>query len=258
MRRSRKTKIVATLGPASSTFEQIRTLSLAGADVFRINMSHTPHQKLAVLVETVRAVESDIGRPIAILVDLQGPKLRLGKLTGGEMRLQPGAPVTFSRSETSNDANTVPIPHSEIFAALKPGSNLLIDDGKVRLKVEDVNRDRIAATVIQGGLIKDHKGVNLPDTLLPIPALTPKDRADLDYALSLSVDWLGLSFVQRPDDVAELRKVASGRAGVLSKIEKPAALQTLDDILMLSDAVMVARGDLGVELPLEAVPRSEE
>jgi len=148
MRRSRKTKIVATLGPASNTFEQIRTLSLSGADVFRINMSHTPHQTLAVLVETVRAVETDIGRPVAILVDLQGPKLRLGKLTGGEMRLQPGAPVTFSRSETSNDPHTVPIPHSEIFAALKPGSNLLIDDGKVRLKVEDVNRDRIAASVI--------------------------------------------------------------------------------------------------------------
>ena len=253
MRRSRMIKIVATLGPASNTHDHLRALSLAGADVFRINMSHTSHPNLKTLVETVRAVEAELGRPISILVDLQGPKLRLGKL-GAERKLQTGSRVTFVRSETASDAQSVPIPHPEIFAALKPGSNLLIDDGKVRLVAHEVEKDRMTADVVQGGTIKDHKGVNLPDTLLPIPALTPKDRADLDYALSLPIDWLGLSFVQRPDDVAELRKMTAGRAGVLSKIEKPAALQSLDEILTFSDAVMVARGDLGVELPLEAVP----
>jgi pyruvate kinase len=245
-------KIVATLGPASRTPEQLRTLFLAGVDVFRINMSHTTHANLKTLVETVRRVEAEVGRPISILVDLQGPKLRLGKL-GGERTLQTGSRVTFVRGETAG-GDAIPIPHPEIFATLRTGSHLLIDDGKVRLLAREVAADRMAADVMQGGAVKDHKGVNLPDTLLPIPALTPKDRADLDYALSLSVDWLGLSFVQRPDDVAELRKMTAGRAGVLSKIEKPAALQSLDEILVLSDAVMVARGDLGVELPLEAVP----
>jgi pyruvate kinase len=254
MRRTRKTKIVATLGPASHTHEHLKTLFLAGVDVFRINMSHTDHARLTTLVNTVRAVEAEVGRPISILVDLQGPKLRLGKIAGGEKLLETGSHVTLVRGEMVAGADELPIPHAEIFAALKAGSNLLIDDGKVRLVAERVTEDRIEANVLQGGPVKNHKGVNLPDTLLPIPALTPKDRADLDFALSLPIDWLGLSFVQRPDDVAELRKAAAGRAGVLSKIEKPAALQTLDDIIMLSDAVMVARGDLGVELPLEAVP----
>ncbi|MSP95077.1 MAG: pyruvate kinase [Alphaproteobacteria bacterium] len=254
MRRSRKTKIVATLGPASNTHEQLRALFVAGADVFRINMSHTSHPNLAMLVKTVRAVEDEVGRPISLLVDLQGPKLRLGKLEGGEKFLETGSHITLVRGEMVAAAGELPIPHPEIFAALKAGGNLLIDDGKVRLLAERVSEDRIEAHVVQGGLVKNHKGVNLPDTMLPIPALTPKDRADLDYALSLPIDWLGLSFVQRADDVAELRKACAGRAGVLSKIEKPAALAALDEIMMLSDAVMVARGDLGVELPLEEVP----
>jgi len=254
MRRSRKTKIVATLGPASHTQEQIRTLFIAGVDVFRINMSHTSHANLTTLVKTVRAVEADVGRPIAILVDLQGPKLRLGKIDGGERRLETGEKVILVRAETTSHPTELPIPHPEIFAALKSGANLLIDDGKVRLVADSVSETRIDATVLQGGMVKNHKGVNLPDTLLPIPAMTPKDRSDLDYALSLDIDWLALSFVQRPDDVAELRKAAAGRAGVMTKIEKPAAFHALDEIVMLSDSVMVARGDLGVELPLEMVP----
>ncbi len=254
MRRSRKTKIVATLGPSSRTREQIRTLFIAGADVFQINMSHTDHVTLAGLVDTVRAVESEMSRPIAILVDLQGPKLRLGKVPGGERRIESGTKITLIRAESADDPALLPIPHPEIFAALRPGANLLIDDGKVRLAVDQVSDARIEATVIQGGVVKNNKGVNLPDTLLPIPAMTPKDRSDLDYALSLDIDWLALSFVQRPDDVAELRKAAAGRAGVMTKIEKPAAFNALHEILELSDAVMVARGDLGVELPLEAVP----
>jgi pyruvate kinase len=254
MRRSRKTKIVATLGPASHTQAHIRTLFLAGVDVFRINMSHTNHASLTSLVHTVRAVEADVGRPIAILVDLQGPKLRLGKLEGGEKWLESGKPVTFVRADVAPDTEQLPMPHPEIFAALKPGASLLIDDGKVRLVANQVTESRIEATVLQGGLVKNHKGVNLPDTLLPIPAMTPKDRSDLDYALSLDIDWLALSFVQRPDDVAELRKAAAGRAGVMTKLEKPAAIHALDEIINLSDSVMVARGDLGVELPLETVP----
>ena len=254
MRRSRKTKIVATLGPSSHTLEHIRTLFIAGVDVFRINMSHTNHPNLTTLVNTVRAVEADVGRPIAVLVDLQGPKLRLGKIEGGEKHLESGKSVTLIRAETAPHGEQLPIPHAEIFAALKPGANLLIDDGKVRLVAERVTDSRIDAMVLQGGIVKNHKGVNLPDTLLPIPALTPKDRSDLDYALSLNIDWLALSFVQRPDDVAELRKAAAGRAGVMTKLEKPAAFHALDEIMMLSDSVMVARGDLGVELPLEAVP----
>jgi pyruvate kinase len=254
MRRSRKTKIVATLGPASHTQEHIRALFTAGADVFRINMSHTNHANLTTLVDTVRRVEAEAGRPISILVDLQGPKLRLGKIDGGEKRLESGKTVTLVRAETAPDPAHLPMPHPEIFAALKAGSSLLIDDGKVRLLAESVTDSRIEATVLHGGLVKNHKGVNLPDTLLPIPAMTPKDRSDLDYALSLNIDWLALSFVQRPDDVAELRKASAGRAGVMSKLEKPAAFYALDEIISLSDSVMVARGDLGVELPLEAVP----
>ena len=254
MRRSRKTKIVATLGPASHTQEHIRSLFMAGVDVFRINMSHTSHANLTTLVHTVRGVEDDVGRPISILVDLQGPKLRLGKIDGGEKHLESGSTVTLERAETAADPAHLPMPHPEIFAALKPGSVLLIDDGKVRLVAESVTESRIHATVVHGGLVKNHKGVNLPETLLPIPAMTPKDRSDLDYALSLNIDWLALSFVQRPDDVAELRKAAGGRAGVMTKLEKPAAFYALDEIISLSDSVMVARGDLGVELPLEAVP----
>ena len=254
MRRSRNTKIIATLGPASRTRDQIRTLFIAGADVFRINMSHTDHAVLKTLVETIRAVEAEVSRPIGILVDLQGPKLRLGKIPGGERRLEGGSRVTLVRAESTDDPALLPIPHAEIFAALKPAANLLIDDGKVRLHAEQVTGSRIDAVVVQGGVVTNNKGINLPDTLLPIPAMTPKDRNDLDYALSLDIDWLALSFVQRPDDVAELRKAAAGRAGVMTKVEKPAAFYALDEILELSDAVMVARGDLGVELPLEAVP----
>jgi pyruvate kinase len=254
MRRSRKTKILATLGPASDTEEAIGALFQAGVDVFRINMSHTPHEGLAELVARVRRVEAGSGRPIGILVDLQGPKLRLGKLSGGEMVLESGSEVTLVLAERADGDRVLPIPHPEIFGALKAEASVLIDDGKVRLKAVEVGREKIRALVIRGGTVKDNKGVNLPDTLLPIPALTPKDRSDLDYALSCNIDWIALSFVQRPSDVAELRKAVSGRAGILAKIEKPSALGTLSGILEMADAVMVARGDLGVELPLQDVP----
>ncbi len=254
MRRSRKTKIVATLGPSSKGGEQLSALFRAGVNVFRINMSHTDHDELAQLVRTVRSVEAEAGRPIAILVDLQGPKLRVGKIADGELRLENDAEVILVRGETANEVGALPVPHAEIFNALTGGANVLVDDGKVRLRADEISKDRIRATVLHGGVVKNNKGMNLPDTILPIPALTAKDRSDLDYALSLDIDWIALSFVQRPADVAELRKAVSGRAGILSKIEKPAAFSALGEILELSDAVMVARGDLGVELPLEQVP----
>ncbi|HVP85768.1 MAG TPA: pyruvate kinase [Rhizomicrobium sp.] len=258
MRRRRKTKILATLGPSSSTPDKIRALFEAGADVFRINMSHTSHTALAEIHGAVRALEQDVGRPIGILVDLQGPKIRLGALPGGQLELAAGARVKLVRKMETSEPGTLPIPHPEVFAAAKPDEMLLIDDGRLRLRIVSVAEDNAEAVVELGGVFKDRKGVNLPHTMLPIPAMTPKDRTDLDAALNLGVDWIALSFVQRPEDVAELRKAVQGRAGVLTKIEKPMALQRLDEILEFSDALMVARGDLGVELPLEMVPGKQK
>jgi len=254
MRRSRKTKIVATLGPASSTPAQLKALFEAGADVFRINMSHTARQLLTELHGRVRALERDEERPIGILADLQGPKIRLGELASGEMELPEGSHAKLILDRTASEKTLIPVPHPEVFASLRPGDRLLIDDGRISMRIDSVGRDAASAEVLTGGIVRNHKGVNLPDTILPIPALTEKDRRDVDAALNLGVDWVALSFVQRPDDVAELRKLVSGRAAVLAKIEKPKALDWLTEILDLTDALMVARGDLGVELPLESVP----
>jgi len=254
MRRRRKTKILATLGPGTSTQARIRALFDAGADVFRVNMSHTSHTALAEFHSAVRALELEVSRPIGILVDLQGPKIRLGALPGGARMLKEGERVRLVRKSASTEASEIPIPHAEVFTAIKMRHSLLIDDGRVRLRLLSVGESSAEAVVVVGGEIKDRKGVNLPDTILPITAMTPKDRSDLDAALNLGVDWVALSFVQRPEDVAELKKVVSGRAAVLVKIEKPKAFDRLAGILEMADALMVARGDLGVELPLEAVP----
>jgi pyruvate kinase len=254
MRRRRKTKILATLGPASNTPQMMRALFDAGVDVFRINMSHTSHEMLAKMHGQLRALSEEVGRPIGILCDLQGPKIRLGKLTGGPRLLKEGERIKLVLGETSDKPEEVPIPHPEIFQAIKQKHALLIDDGKVRLRLLR-KADTFAEAIVEvGGEIKDRKGVNMPDTLLPLSAMTPKDRSDLDAALELGVDWIALSFVQRPEDVAELKKIVAGRAGVLAKIEKPKALASLHGILELADALMVARGDLGVEMPLEQVP----
>jgi len=254
MRRRRKTKILATLGPASNTRERMRDLFQAGADVFRINMSHTSHDLLKQMVGDLRALSEEVGRPIGILCDLQGPKIRLGKLPGGPRMLKEGERIKLVLGETATNPEEVPIPHPEIFQAIKQKHALLIDDGKVRLRLLK-KADTFAEAIVEvAGEIKDRKGVNMPDTLLPMSAMTPKDRADLDAALELGVDWIALSFVQRPEDVAELKKIVQGRAGVLAKIEKPKALTSLHGILELADALMVARGDLGVEMPLERVP----
>jgi len=258
MRRRRKTKILATLGPASSSPEKIRALFEAGVDVFRINMSHTSHTMLAQMRADVRALEEQMGRPVGVLIDLQGPKIRLGTIPGGSRMLKEGDRVRLVRKVESDNDIDIPIPHAEVFAAMKQKHSLLIDDGRVRLRLFGVKDDTAEAFVEVGGEIKDRKGVNLPDTLLPVPAMTQKDRSDLDAALNLGVDWVALSFVQRPEDVAELKKIVAGRAGVLAKIEKPKALDSLPEILELADALMVARGDLGVELPLEAVPGKQK
>jgi len=254
MRRRRKTKILATLGPASNTPEMMRTLFDAGVDIFRINMSHTNHDMLKNMHGAIRKLSGEMGRHIGILCDLQGPKIRLGTIPGGKRMLAQDEKVRLVLGETAKNADEIPIPHPEIFQAIKQKHALLIDDGKVRLRLLRRGDDFAEASVEVPGEIKDRKGVNMPDTLLPMSAMTPKDRADLDAALALGVDWIALSFVQRPEDVIELKDIVQGRAGYLAKIEKPKAIESLEGILKESDALMVARGDLGVEMPLEAVP----
>lgn len=254
MRRSRKVKILATLGPASSSEEMIGKLFAAGADVFRINMSHTDHALMRTLIGRIRAVEDQVGRPIGILADLQGPKLRVGKFANGKVALTIGQTFTLDDDAAPGDAVRVQLPHPEILQSVKPGHRLLIDDGRLELKAVACDGRRIETVVVVGNKISDKKGVSLPDTELPVGALTEKDRADLDAAIEAGVDWIALSFIQRPEDLAEARKLARGRAHLMSKIEKPQAVTRLAEIIELSDALMVARGDLGVEMPLEAVP----
>ena len=258
MRRNRSVKIVATLGPASSEPEQIERLFIAGADVFRINMSHTPQRSLEALHGAIRLIEAQQGRPIGILADLQGPKLRIGTFAAKEAQIAAGQQFIFDTDPAPGDAHRVYLPHPEIFAAAQVGDSLLLNDGRLRVEAIEVSPQRIVTQVIFGGMLSDRKGLNLPDTVVPIPALTEKDRSDLDFAANLGVDWIALSFVQRPEDVAEARKLIRGRAGVMAKIEKPSALQSLGEILELSEAIMVARGDLGVELPLETVPARQK
>lgn len=252
--RSRKVKILATLGPASSDPKMIRNLMLAGADAFRINMSHGDQKQKAKLVEAIRALEKEFHRPTTILFDLQGPKLRVGQFEGGKAMLEKGQRFIFDSDEKLGDSNRALLPHPELFQAVRPGTSILVDDGKIRLKVIEVDGDKIVTEVKVGGAISNNKGVNVPDVVVPIPALTEKDRDDLAFALEQRTDWVALSFVQRPEDVAEARSLIGERASLLAKIEKPAAIDRLNDIVALSDAVMVARGDLGVELPPEQVP----
>ncbi len=256
--RGRRVKVLATLGPASATEAMISQLHAAGADAFRVNMSHGSHESQGKLIEAVRAVEKANGRPIAILADLQGPKLRVGRVAGGSAELAKGQAFRFDRHTAPGDAARVCLPHKEIFAALRPGARLLVDDGKIVLRATAVSEDAIDCVVEVPGTIKDNKGVNVPDVVVPLPALTPKDRADLTFALDCGVDWIALSFVQRPEDVAEARRLIGGRAALLAKIEKPAALERLEEILEIADAVMVARGDLGVELPPQNVPPAQK
>lgn len=255
MKRNRKVKILATLGPASSDEAMIEKLHLAGADLFRINMSHASHDVMRTLISRIRAVEARVGRPIGILADLQGPKLRVGKFADTKVTLTPGQTFTLDNDETPGDVNRVYLPHPEILQSVQPGHRLLIDDGKLMLRAEKCDGTSIVTTVISGTSISDRKGISLPDTLLAVGVLTDKDRVDLDAVLATNeVDWVALSFVQRPEDLIEVRNISGGKVGLMSKIEKPQAIERIDEIIELSDALMVARGDLGVEMPLEAVP----
>lgn len=254
MRRLRNAKIVATLGPASSTPEMIRALFEAGADVFRLNFSHGVHTDHKARYNEIRALEAETGRPVSILADMQGPKLRVGTFEDGPVLLESGQAFELALKQRPGDASGVQLPHPEIFDILEAGNDLLIADGTIRLKVDRVAGGVAACSVVAGGEISDRKGVNVPDAVLAIAALTEKDRADMQYALDLGVDWIALSFVQRPEDVAEARKLIAGRAALMAKIEKPSAVDTLDDIIEICDGIMVARGDLGVEMPVEEVP----
>ena len=254
MRRHRNVKIVATLGPASSSYEMIKALHDAGADVFRLNMSHGTHDEIAERHRLIRQIEAELSSPIAILADLQGPKLRVGSFAKGEEELENGASFRMDLDTAEGDKTRVCLPHPEIFAALRPDATLLVNDGKIRLRVKSCGADFAECKVINGGTISNRKGVNVPDVILPVAALSEKDRADLEFACELGIDWLALSFVQRPEDLVEARELAKGRAAILSKIEKPSAVERFDDILNASDGIMVARGDLGVELPVQNVP----
>ncbi len=254
MRRLRRCKILATLGPASADKQTIAALHDAGADVFRINMSHADHQGMRERIAMIREIEKESGRPIGILIDLQGPKLRIGAFAKGPVTLARGDEFTLDSDPAPGDATRVQLPHKEILGALRPGHVVLIDDGKVKLHIVEATPDKARAIVDVAGKISDRKGVSLPNTEIPVSAMTEKDRSDLEAGLNAGVDWVAVSFVQRPDDVAEVKKIARGRALVLAKIEKPQAISRLEEIIEISDALMVARGDLGVEMPLEKVP----
>ncbi len=254
MRRNRKAKIIATLGPSSSDEDTIRALFLAGADVFRLNFSHGSHEDHRERVFLIRKLERELDRPIGILFDLQGPKLRIGKMAGGKVAIETGATFRLDLDKEDGSAMRAPLPHPEIFAALEPGMCVLLDDGKLRLEVQDCGPDFAETVVVTGGPLSDRKGVNVPEAILPISSLTDKDRDDLSFGLDLGADWIGLSFVQRPEDVHEARALIDDHAAIMTKIEKPSALDSLAELVRLSDGIMVARGDLGVEMPPEEVP----
>ncbi len=253
-RRRRNVKIVATVGPASSDREILRKLFTAGVDTFRLNMSHGSHEEIRARYTIIREIEHEMQRPIGVLGDLQGPKLRVGRFASGPIQLETGQRFRFDLEDQPGDSRRVTLPHPEIFAALEPGARLLVNDGKISLRVIACDAGSAECEVTAGGEISDNKGVNVPDVVLPLAALTEKDRRDLDFILELGVDWVALSFVQRPEDVAEAREIIGDRAAVMVKIEKPAAVARFDEILDVVDGVMVARGDLGVEMPISELP----
>ncbi|UNE54033.1 pyruvate kinase [Bartonella machadoae] len=254
MKRARKVKIIATLGPSSFSTAMIEKLFKAGADVFRLNMSHTDCETMADLVKRIREVEKTVGRPIGILVDLQGPKLRIGCFAKGQEDLRVGQSFTLDDRDVLGDAQRVFFPHKEVFAAVKPGDRLLLDDGKLKLSVQRCDGHSIVCRVVAGTGISDRKGVSFPDTVLPFGAMTPKDEVDLQAVLQQPVDWVALSFIQRPEDIMAVRRLTKSKVSLMAKIEKPQALEHIEKIIHVSDGIMIARGDLGVEMPLERIP----
>ncbi|KPH81004.1 pyruvate kinase [Bosea vaviloviae] len=259
MKRERRIKIIATLGPASATPEMCAKLFAAGVDVFRINMSHTQRETLPATIAMLRALETQFRRPVGILADLQGPKLRVGAFGGdGGVTLENGARFTLDSDPAPGTQKRVHLPHPEILTALEPGHVVILDDGKLRLVVEKASPTQAVTRVVVGGRLSSRKGVSLPDTTIAVSAMTDKDRSDAEAAAEAGVDWIALSFVQRPEDMADLRKIVQGRALAMAKIEKPQALLRLEEIIDASDSIMVARGDLGVEMPLEKVPGTQK
>lgn len=255
-KRNRQTKIVATLGPASSSKEMVRALYDAGADIFRLNFSHGKHEDHQVRLNLIREIEAETGRPIGVFADLQGPKLRLGTFKDGGVDISRGDRIRLDLDTAPGDKTRVNLPHPEIIEVLVPGSDVLLDDGKVHLRVVHKGRDFVEAEVIAGKRLMDRKGVNLPNALLKVSILTEKDLRDLEAALKMGVDWIALSFVQTAQDVADARKLVGDRAKIIVKLERPSAIHAdqLQPIIDLADAVMLARGDLGVEIPAEKVP----
>ncbi|WP_417312526.1 pyruvate kinase [Ectopseudomonas khazarica] len=258
MNADKKVKILATLGPAIRDAAHIRQLVEAGVNLFRLNFSHGEHADHAQRYQWVRDVERELNQPIGILMDLQGPKLRVGRFAEGKVQLVNGQSLRLDLDATPGDASRVNLPHPEIIEALQPGMSLLLDDGRLRLKVTGKQRDAVDTCVVAGGELSDRKGVNVPEAVLQLSPLTEKDRRDLAYGLELGVDWVALSFVQRPEDIIEARELIGGKAFLMAKIEKPSAVTHLEDIARLCDAIMVARGDLGVEVPAENVPRIQK
>jgi pyruvate kinase len=258
IRRYRQTKIVATLGPASGSPEMMRKLFEAGVDVFRMNFSHGTHDAHRKILETARAMEVEYGRPIAVIADLQGPKNRIGKFKNDKIDVKAGHKIRFDLDTALGDETRVCLPHPEVIAVMKPGSEILLDDGKVRVTIREQGKDYLLGEVISGSKLSNHKGFNVPGVIIPVPALTDKDRVDLDAALAMGADWVAQSFVQRPEDVAETRKIIGGRAALMAKIEKPSAVERMDEILNYVDGIMLARGDLGVEIPPEDVPATQK
>lgn len=255
MHRNRKAKIVVTLGPASTDGAVIEAMFRAGADLFRLNFSHGSHDDHKQRFDQLRALEKTLGRPVGILIDLQGPKLRIGTFAEGKARLETGASFRLDlNAGQPGDRHRVALPHPEIFAALEPGARLLLDDGRIELQVVKFNAESADTVVVNGGVLSDRKGVNVPGVVLPLSALTDKDRNDLAFGLGLGIDWVALSFVQRVEDIREIKDIVQGRAKIIAKLEKPAAIGQLEPIIREADAVMVARGDLGVEMPAEQVP----
>lgn len=255
-KRSRKTKIVATLGPASSTPEMVKALFEAGADTFRLNFSHGTHEDHQKRLDLVRAVEKETGHPIGVFADLQGPKLRLGVFENGFVDVEKGDRIKLDLDKTPGNKDRVNLPHPEIIEVLDVGSDVLLDDGKVHLHIVDKGPEFVIGEVVAGKKLMDRKGVNLPNAILKVSVLTEKDRKDLEAAIKMGVDWIALSFVQTAADVKEAKELIGDRAKVIVKLEKPSAIISaeLQAIITLSDAVMLARGDLGVEIPSEKVP----
>lgn len=254
MRRQRNAKIIATLGPASSSPEMIEALFEAGVDVFRLNLSHGTHEEHLRSIQIIRSIETRHQRPIGILLDLQGPKFRVGALDEEKIYLEEGKTYAFDLNPQAGTQDRIPFPHPEVYAALKPGMQLLLDDGRLVLEVVHVTAHCIEAIVEIGGVLLSHKGVNIPEISLPVSSLTEKDLKDLSFGLENGVDWIALSFVQRLEDIIEARTLIQKQAKIITKIEKPQALELLEEIITISDGIMIARGDLGVELSLEEIP----